>query len=92
MEEDLSNEPPCNVQAEAIERLTDEVIVTREAFKPAADALHSLGDAQQRFCRFLVNNRLKLVGGLLVCLVLVGAISPNAATALGTILKIMGAS
>jgi hypothetical protein len=97
--EDLPNALPCNAQAEAIdrqtaaiERLTDEVVATRKAFKPAADSIHSLGEAQQKLCNFLVNNRLKIVAGLLAGLVAVGAISPNVATALGAILKAMGAS
>ena len=101
---DLPNEPVCEVQAQAIDRQTaaidnlnetlgrilTEVSATRVAFKPAADAIHSLGDAQQKLCRFLVNNRLKLVAGTIAFLVAVGAISPNAAAVLSTFLKTVG--
>jgi hypothetical protein len=100
------NAAPCNVQADAIDRQTDairdliaefargqdELKAMRVAFKPAADAIHSLGDAQVKLCNFLVNNRLKLVAGLIATLVAVGAISPNAATVLGAILKNVGLS
>lgn len=93
------NETACSLQADAIDRqtaairdLVSELRQTRVALTPAAEALHSLGDAQRKLCNFLVNNRLKLVAGLLAALVAVGAISPNAATVLGSILKGLGVS
>lgn len=77
-------------QTDAINRLVDELKTTREAFTPAADALHSLGEAQVKLCNFIVGNRLKIVTGIVGALVTVGAISPNAATVIGGVLKAWG--
>lgn len=77
-------------QTDAITALVGELRQTRIDFKPAADALHGLGDAQAKFCAFLVNNRLKLLTGGLGLLAAMGAISPNLAEALGAALKAMG--
>lgn len=77
-------------QTAAMMALVGEISQARADFKPAADALHSLGDAQTKFCNFILKNRLKLVGGTLGALVAVGAISPTAAGALGNFLRGFG--
>lgn len=74
-------------QTAAIEALTAAVNAGREDFKPAADALHGLFMAQTRLCDFLVNHRLKIVGGCVTILVAVGAISPNAAAMISAALR-----
>lgn len=77
-------------QTAAMNALVDQIREARADFKPAADALHSLGEAQTKFCEFIVKNRLKLAAGILSALVAVGAISPAAAGALGSFLKGLG--
>lgn len=77
-------------QTVAIQALVTELTATRLAFTPAAEAIHGLGDAQAKFCAFLVGNRLKLTASIPVVLVAVGAISPNAANVIGAILKAWG--
>jgi hypothetical protein len=77
-------------QTKAIEALTAAVNAGRADFKPAADALHGLFAAQSKLCDFLVNNRLKIVASTIAVLVAVGAISPNAASAIGAALKAAG--
>ena len=87
----------------AIDRLAAEVTRAREDFKaiigevvkelkPAADSLEKLGGAQEKLCNFIVNNRLKLAGGVIGALLAVGAISPSAADALRAVLAGFGAS
>lgn len=85
-------------QAEATEKLAhageslahaiNGAVVT---LKPAADALHSLSEAQRKFCDFLVKHRLKLAASVPAVLVSVGAISPNAAHMLANFLRGLGA-
>lgn len=80
-----------NRLADVGEKLAGSVDKAIEAFRPAADAVHGLGEAQRKLCAFLVKHRLKLVASIPAVLVGVGAISPNAAHGLATLLKGFGA-
>lgn len=77
-------------QTAAMNDLVEQIKNARQDFKPAADAVHRLGAAQEKFCNFLVNNRLKLLSGSIAALVAVGAISPNLANGIGIFLKAVG--
>jgi hypothetical protein len=77
-------------QTAAIEALTAELRVAHQALTPAAEAITDLGAAQRKLCDFLIGNRLKIAGSIPVVLVAVGAISPNAAQVIGTILRAWG--
>jgi hypothetical protein len=90
------NEPVCEqaqelrVQNELLAELLGELREWRTAFKPAADAVAELGSAQRKFCKFLVNNRLKLVGGTITALIAIGAISPTVGEKLNAVLAGFG--
>lgn len=60
------------------------------AIKPAADGIDSLADAQRKLCQFIVKHRLKLAASIPAVLMAIGAISPNAAQALGEWLRTWG--
>lgn len=61
-----------------------------EDLKPAADAIHGLGEAQRKLCLFLVGNRLKLTASIPVVLILIQGVSPNAAKIIGQLLHAWG--
>ena len=84
-------------QAEATQALADagrEVAAAINAaavtLQPMAEAVHSLSEAQKRFCAFIVGHRLKIAGSAPVVMVAVGAISPNAAHVLAQALRAWG--
>lgn len=88
---------PSGDQAAAIRELVAEVKGWREefakaveTFTPAAEAVGALGEAQEKLCRFIVNNRLKLVGGMIGAALAVGAVTPAAADRLMALLKGFG--
>jgi hypothetical protein len=78
-------------QAEAMNRLAAAAESAIETFRPAADAIHSLGMAQQKLCAFLVGNRLKIAASIPTVLIAVGGLSPNAAKIISNILQAIGA-
>lgn len=61
-----------------------------EAFRPAADEIRDLGQAQKKLCAFIVGNRLKITAATIGLLVGVGAISPSAGEALQNFFKTLG--
>lgn len=61
-----------------------------ERFAAGADAAAGLGAAQTKLCDFLVNNRMKLTGGVFGIMVAAGVISPNLAAVVTKALHAVG--
>jgi hypothetical protein len=79
-------------QAAATAALATAIGEFTSAITPAVTAIHQLSVAQKKLCDLIVDHRLKIFGSIPLVLVAIGAISPNAAKAIGVALKSWGLS
>lgn len=77
----------AQAQADALNRIATAMEVGIARFGPAADAVAALGEAQHKFCNFIVGHRLKLAMAIPGLLLAVGAIQPSAAKGLADLLR-----
>lgn len=79
-------------QTAQIARLADNLGRAIETVSPAVEAITNLDHAQKKLCSFVVKHRVKILLSVPVVLTTVGAISPSAAEALKSVLKVCGVS
>lgn len=74
----------------AQEKVSADLKAVLDTIEPGVTAIAELGGAQKKLCAFIVKNRLKISLGIVSALLAVGAISPNAAEMLRTVLQGFG--